>query len=342
MRPSQVDPTRRTLGPGEPGNGGTMQVLRLPPRVALVLVVTLTAASCSDGSSDDDPGVVDAFKRTITVTIAGPGSGSVEVTADHEDYAAFDFTCGPAERDCSRTSGLDEQGVVELSFSATASAGSEFYGWAGECAPGTDPTRATLLMEVERDYACTATFERLAACNNPFVIQDDFTTDTGWSFTLERFAGKDTATVTAQPAGGYPGGYRWMQHLVSDGGMATYHTYDAVTYDPGAQGAIDHVNYTEDQRVIYPPTGASVGTGFFMTQGGKYYSFYRNIFEGFTNVTWARFSLLQLKPQGRGLDFSAAGGPITFGYVRYHYTLAQRWAPLVTHGIDNFRVEVCR
>ena len=323
-----------------------MHLLRRPYRVALALLAACTTASCGDGSSNDPPLIGDAFKGTIVVALAGTGSGTVDVEPDPIAYEIFDFNCGTADGTCSRTWDLDVKGVVELTFTAAADAGSVLSGWAGECAAGTDPTQATLLMDFEREYECTATFDLVAvACTNRLVIEDPFTTDAGWTTTVSTTTANVTQAVSAQATGGNPGGFRQMQHIFTGlGAIAVFHTYGAVTYDPRTQGAIDHLNYFEDQIVLNPPApGAAVGTGFSVTQGGTRYSVVlRPPTNAFTNTTWETTAALDLTAADfPGVDFSAAGGPITFGFFRSN-TNSGGGALTLTHGVDNFKVEICR
>ena len=42
-----------------------------------------------------------------------------------------------------------------------------------------------------------------------------------------------------------------------------------------------------------------------------------------------------------GVNFSSTGGPITFGYFRSN-TNTGGGAVTLTHGIDNWKVEICR
>jgi len=62
----------------------------------------------------------------------------------------------------------------------------------------------------------------------------------------------------------------------------------------------------------------------------------------FTNTTWETTAALDLTAADfPGVDFSAAGGPITFGFFRSN-TNSGGGALTLTHGVDNFKVEICR
>jgi len=313
---------------------------RLHPllRVALPLLVSAITLSCNSEQ--------DNFYARLVVRMEGTGTGRVAV--DYSNYdAAQSFNCVTAEGSCSLTLDLDDEGSATIIFTATADAGSEFAGWSRECIPeDLRPTESKLTMDEETGYECTATFDLVAAaCTNPLVIEDPFTTDAGWTTTVSTTTANVTQAVSAQATGGNPGGFRQMQHIFTGlGAIAVFHTYGAVTYDPRTQGAIDHLNYFEDQIVLNPPApGAAVGTGFSVTQGGTRYSVVlRPPTNAFTNTTWETTAALDLTAADfPGVDFSAAGGPITFGFFRSN-TNSGGGALTLTHGVDNFKVEICR
>jgi hypothetical protein len=324
-------------------------------------VCALLAVALLGGCNSDEPGPNlpgDTFFATLEVSIDGAGNGRVEAqgvshinTDDDPDpdfYYFEDFTCVTEAGSCEAQENLDRYGADSVRLVAIATVGSQFAGWSGECTAGGAPDTAYIYMDTERPYDCTATFELdpLAnACTNAVVIQDDFSTDAGWTTSLTANNGNVTQAVAVQAAGGTPGGYRRMQHIFTGASlMAVFHAYGAVTYNPATQGAIDHINYSEDQIVIDPPfVGAAVGTGFTLTQGGIRYSIVMNPPGGaFTNLAWQKSSRVDLKAADfPGINFSAAGGPITFGYFRSNSNDGGS-AITVTHGIDNFRVEVCR
>ena len=242
-----------------------------------------------------------------------------------------------------------------VQLEAIANSGSVFAGWFSGCSEivniglgiGNGCVIQYSSAGVGITYTVTARFNLVTAttCSNPVVIQDQFDSDAGWTATATTSGGSPTQSVTFQAAGGNPGGYRQMQHVFAGASaIAVYHSYGTTTYNPGTQGAIDHINYTEDQIELNPPSpGAAVGTGFSMVQGGTRYNIILRPPAGaFTNTTWETTSRVNLSAADfSGVNFSATGGPITFGYFRSN-TNTGGGAATMTHGIDNWKVEICR
>jgi Divergent InlB B-repeat domain len=316
-------------------------------RAVTALIALTSLGACGDGQGGLQLG--DNFVATLDVSIEGTGSGRVAAQGLNPRPEYFGgFTCDTEAGSCEDQEDLDVDGADSVRLVAVPAAGSLLAGWSGDCTVSAAPDTAYIYMDTERRYNCTATFDLdpLAnACTNAVVIQDDFSSDAGWTTSLTANNGNVTQAVAVQASGGIPGGYRRMQHIFTGASlMAVFHAYGAVTYNPSTQGVIDHINYSEDQIVIDPPfVGAAVGTGFTMTQGGIRYSIVMNPpGAAFTNLAWQKSSRVDLTAADfPGIDFSAAGGPITFGYFRSNSNDGGG-AITVTHGIDNFRVEVCR
>ena len=86
-----------------------------------------------------------------------------------------------------------------------------------------------------------------------------------------------TETADQQSSGGNPDVYRQMLHTWGGGTQVIiYHTYVAGTYDPGIDGAIDTIDYSEDQ--IKLAGAGTIGRGMIAVQDGV---FYRTIGSGF-------------------------------------------------------------
>jgi hypothetical protein len=94
----------------------------------------------------------DVGPRTLTVTKAGSGSGTV--------------TSSPAGIDCGSTCSADFTSGQVVTLTATADAGSTFTGWGGDCT-GSGPCVVTM----DQDRAVTATFDIAPA--TPRVLKQD-------------------------------------------------------------------------------------------------------------------------------------------------------------------------
>jgi hypothetical protein len=291
------------------------------------------------------------FLQQITVNVSGSGSGSGTVVSSDP---AVDINCtitdGIAGGGTFCSAGFDDAGNGGIfNLVATPAEGSSFTSWS-RCSSSSGATCTLSFASSTRDttFSVTATFtlDTPLSCNNPVVIQDQFTSDAGWT-TLVSTSGATVATqsVAFQGSAGNPGGYRQMQHVFTgQGAISVFHEYGTTTYNPGTQGPIDHINYYEDEILINPPfAGAAIGTGFTVSQAGTRYSAILWPPSGaFTNVVWGTASLTDLTEASfsPGLNFST-GGPITFGYSRSN-TNTGATALTLTHGIDNWKVEICR
>jgi hypothetical protein len=272
--------------------------------------------------------------------IFGNGAGTVVAT----DGVQINCTSGNPEH-C-LTDFYDAGGGGIFRLIATPASGSRFAGWT-DC-PSSDDTECTLSFnnsDLPIEFSVTATFdlESSGSCTAPTTIEDDFSVDRAWTTTVLDATGGATQSVLRASAGGNPsGGFREMTHTFGGAGSITvYHLFTAATYNPATQGAIDHLEVAEDQIVINPPfAGAGVGTGFVVSQGGVNYSvILRPPGGAFTSIAWSTTTRTLTAADFPGVNFSQTGGPITFGYFRSNTNNA---GPLVvTHGIDNFSVQVC-
>jgi len=303
--------------------------------IALIAALGLGLA-CADGDDQATVQLVVIGSREDSIAASYRAPCPTGICEASSVCAAADGTCSFA---------VETQSTVRLQ--ARPATGRRFASWSGACSPVAGvPDSATLISTAHDVAQCRGEFAPVvtAGCNNPVVIEDDFEVDHGWTATWLPTEGV-TASASHQTSGGNPDGYRQMQHIFKGGRGASifvYHAFQA-TYDPSTQGTIDHVNYYEDQVLPNPPfAGAIVNTYFTMRQNRTPTIFVvRPPNAALANTEWERTSLLGLTAASAapGVDF--AGGPITFGYGRASSNTSLD-AFTVTHGIDNFRVEICR
>ena len=180
-------------------------------------------------------------------------------------------------------------------------------------------------------------------CLTPVVLRDDFTNGSQWSVT---FGGTNGAnhSETTNATGGNPAGYRHMVHILPGmSSLTLQHVYTGGSYDPSVSGAIRHLHYMEDRIQFNPPfAGASIGTTFRMFQGAA--GTFRTAALSFGSTTWESVLMQRLTPSSfapANVNFTATGGPITFGYQRSN-TNNNPVTPVTTnHGIDNWTVVIC-
>jgi hypothetical protein len=184
-----------------------------------------------------------------------------------------------------------------------------------------------------RTVRFVATLQR-APCDTA-TLSDPFDFDGRWTTTSEAAPGFREFT-DFRASGGLPDGYRHMTHVLTGRGLiAVSHMY-ALTYEPRTQGAIRRIRYSEDRKQFDPPfAGAAVGTGFVVEQAGR--RVLRDLPE-LREPTWHHFQVDMVASDLPAIDLSASGGPIRFGYYRANSDSTAT----VQHGIDNWRVELCR
>lgn len=320
-----------------------------PVRALFVALTPALVVACDDSTT--------SIGNSIEVTVrgAGGGSGTVVGSPNPPVSLACPITAGVAsEVDCTK-SFTDIGGGGVFNITATPSAGDAFVAWdrlvcehsSGscglDCGPAdADPNCRLSFTDSGADYSyfMTARFEPEAA--NTVVFEDDFTdfvACASWTSTITSQTGSVIATDTCL---GQPQFYRSMQHSIDgEGSLVVWHAYIGETYDPGTQGAILEVNYSEDRIIslaAFP--GGGVGSAFGLEQGGQLYTL---SFGAFTDTEWTSLSrsgilASDFSPEP-GPDFSAAGDPITFGYLRSNTNTSAGLQQSV-HGIDNWRVEI--
>jgi hypothetical protein len=159
-----------------------------------------------------------------------------------------------------------------------------------------------------------AIFIAVTARAADITFSDGTFTPGNWTVTI---FGTGTVDVSQQLSGGNPGAFRQITNNV-DGIMWGYHMNNSATYNPSTQGAILSIDYAEDSIVL--AGGGNFGAGPALMQGGRVFA--RPF--AFSNSTWTHRTLTGMdednfvhwhgEPGGALPNFSATGGPITFGF----------------------------
>jgi hypothetical protein len=117
------------------------------------------------------------------------------------------------------------------------------------------------------------------------------------------------------------------------------HLFTGATYDPGVSGQICELVYREDQIDFSAPI--QVIWGAVVVQNNTTYLHRPTPQFSFTHWTQqGPYSLKSSDFTPAGLDFSATGKPIQFGYLRANSSSVPPTEHTVIHGIDNWRFEV--
>lgn len=189
------------------------------------------------------------------------------------------------------------------------------------------------------------------------VISDGAFAAADWGVEIVDLAGGASQSARQETSGGNPGAFRAMTHTLpqpsgsDETRIAAVHLYQGQRYNPSTQGALDHIDFTQDGRLLSLPwPDALVDTHFVIAQGGVLYRSSGYI-RFFGNTNWNSGALNNLQPAsftaigggGGQPDFSAGGGEMTFGYLRLHTRLATL-PPVppgnlvIEHAIDNWQV----
>lgn len=200
----------------------------------------------------------------------------------------------------------------------------------------------------------------------PVLILDDIFESGDWTTTAEATGGA-TYTVNQQLSDGYGSPpFRFMSHRlppVSGGGLATIvvnHVYLGASYDPGIQGAISAIDYSESGIILsFPFPEAFSTTQPVIAQDGRLYRatrFLRFIAQN-SSHTWETKSLPQLTAddfiavggsENDHPDFSSSGSPIQFGFTRSNSRsstlppVPSNQDMVIDQGVDNWRIIVYR
>ena len=195
------------------------------------------------------------------------------------------------------------------------------------------------------------------------VIADDDFAPGDWTMTVETM-GSPTSATAQRAGGGNTGAYRATEDTFPAMGpldfysVTTFHWFEGAVYDPVTQGAIDHLDYQEDNILVgvTPAHNSPQVDGFFVIeQDGTIFT--PRTHPTITSTAWQTYSSTSLQAtdfyqfdsqiEGIHPDFSAQGGPITFGYARYRdryendpADVPVNQALVYEHGIDNWQVTV--
>ncbi len=311
--------------------------LSLPQGIALVL--TLVSGPCTNCGAEDSSGPPPDTSGESLVIVSGDdqtvGPGGAITLAARASHAGGTPTPGAS------INWTAESGTVSPRYSVTDANGIGTTVWT--LPSGLGSYRVFALYHNEVQFRGS-----VAGCLDPYVIGDDFSTDVAGRWTS---SGPGAGPVVGPPTiwsatylagSGNPGGYWRFQHVAHPPmGLTVYHRFD-VDYDPALPGnEIDHINYTEDQIYLAPYSGSDVRWSLFLEQGGTRFAPSSGV-RLFGNAAWAKGLQTNLTPaQFPGANLGPGGGKIRFGIMRE--TLVSAGGPDTTnHGIDNFRVEVCR
>jgi len=195
----------------------------------------------------------------------------------------------------------------------------------------------------------------------PVVIRDEHFAASNWAMVVVEATMGASAEAAQLTIGGNPGSYRAMTYTLPTPPqleltrITVVHLYTATPYLPTRQGAIDHVDFRQDARMLSLPWDqAFTTTQAALRQGGRIFQsthFVRTV----GTTTWESSALLELKADafvasdgsGDHPDFSETGGPIEFGFVRLNSRLAdQPPVPpgdlIYSHAIDNWSITVAQ
>jgi hypothetical protein len=194
----------------------------------------------------------------------------------------------------------------------------------------------------------------------PVTLSDGTFNPVEWMMTAETTGGAEYS-VHQEVSGGNPGAFRWMVHTlppVSPGELTEVkvtHLFQGGYYFPLLQGAINHIDYSEDSILLSLPwPDAFSTTQVALEQNGRIFQTNTTALRFIGNLSWKRATLGNLTAvdfsaadgSGDHPDFSAAGDLIHFGYTRYN-SRTNTLPPVppndelfIEHGIDNWSVTV--
>lgn len=173
------------------------------------------------------------------------------------------------------------------------------------------------------------------------TIADSTFLPANWSSNVEFSSNGASESNEQRMVGGNSDEFRFMIHDLDPGPaqISVSHLFLGASYNPSVQGAIESLDYSEDQIEFDPPfSGAAIGALPALFQDGQ-------IFVGpditFSNLMWQTTALNGLTASdfnagGENPDFSLSGGEITFGFVRSNSNTTSS-GRITQHGIDNWR-----
>ncbi len=192
------------------------------------------------------------------------------------------------------------------------------------------------------------------------TVSDSTFLDANWALT-QATAGLGGSSTAAQAAtGGNPGSYRNVTDALnaappgSNTTVLSTSIYTPFTYNPAVSGPIGALSYSEDAECTGGCFGAGQSTGPAVQQGGNLYILNSQLITG-PGLTWANhslsgltsadFSIVSVTPttifdNSQHPNFSAAGGPIQFGFFRANSTGFNLGGYTLSAGIDNWQITI--
>jgi hypothetical protein len=285
----------------------------------------------------DDTGVPSA--GTLTMTSRDNSAASPERTGPCPGFEVVE----DGSRITAITATFSEGGCIELTGAVTQSTSWDKL-LAGDLSPGGGPGCGG---------AIPITCEERSG--NIMELPDSTFNDADWEVAfVSQTAGStvDQQAVQQATGGVSDSSFRQMTHVIDQTtgcadercSIVVYHR-SSLTYDPGTEGAIAFIDYTETHRIIEAAfAGAAVGWTFYAEQDNTRY-----VASGertaFTTTEWSTDSICGITPEdftAEGLDFSTSGGPITFGFTRSNTNTSTINVQRNVHGIDDFKVVVVK
>jgi hypothetical protein len=297
---------------------------------AAALKLDMTRDWALDVTFDAQPTATAITSDALAVALGAPFAFTITGTSFDVSRAEVHVTgpgCSPA---CVIGPGaLNNRSPVTLSGTFTPPQTTGSYAFTVQNGPTGTPSTAQVVS---------------LGCANPLVLSDDFESSKGWVAETPAGAPATNITITQETTGGSGGGgYRKMVHqLTPNASLIVYHWFPT-TYTPSIQGAITSINYSED-RINLPPIpyfGSDIGSGFIL-DGGAAGKVAIAIPPGsFASQAWATGALSNLTQSRFGSIALNGSTPLRFGYYRSNGNGGST-SYTTTHGIDNFRVTLCR
>jgi hypothetical protein len=192
----------------------------------------------------------------------------------------------------------------------------------------------------------------------PIVFEDTSFPVNDWAVTATPSSNGPTYTAAQSTSAGDPAPARLIVHQLPAGisSLDLVHTNSAAVYSPAVQGAIYTIDYTIDCAVVARSAGlAPMDPQIAVTfeQAGR---LYRLGYALSCPSTWsgaayvrsvqadriAQLSGPACATGDRCPDFTAAGGPLRFGFATWVRTASSSAAGTLDLGIDNWKVTVWR
>ena len=207
------------------------------------------------------------------------------------------------------------------------------------------PATTYSMSNVQADHTLSATF----APDVSTSFSDEVFNNADWAFTFVPVGcACGVANGYQVVTGGNPGEYRFALTQPGNGSGPSsafgFNIKTAAVYDPASQGAITAITYDEDAIDLPPINIPGQNTGPALLQNGTHY--YYDPLRLFLLSSWTHLHLSAVQASdfrtvadaNAHPDFSSAGAPITFGYVRD--IASSGGAFTETGGIDNWAITV--